>query len=58
MNLKQLKPRKAPNKAFLKLKPNRPEIEIFKKNLIQLLDRINDKESEEFHKLSQKNRIN
>jgi hypothetical protein len=50
MNLKQLKPRKALNKAFLKLKPNRSEIEIFKTNLIQLLDRINDKESEEFHK--------
>jgi len=39
MNLKQLKPRKALNKAFLKLKPNRSEIEIFKTNLIQLLDR-------------------
>jgi type I restriction-modification system DNA methylase subunit len=50
MNLKQLKPRKALNKAFLKLKPNRSEIEIFKTNLIQLLGRINDKESEEFHK--------
>ena len=50
MNLKQLKPRKALNKAFLKLKPNRSEIEIFKTNLIQLLDRINDKESEEYHK--------
>ena len=50
MNLKQLKPRKALNKAFLKLKPNRSEIEIFKTNLIQLLDRTNDKESEEFHK--------
>jgi len=50
MNLKQLKPRKALNKAFLKLKPNRSEIEIFKTNLIQLLDRINGKESEEFHK--------
>lgn len=50
MNLKQLKPRKALNKAFLKLKPNRSEIELFKANLIQLLDRINDKESEEFHK--------
>lgn len=50
MNLKQLKPRKALNKAFLKLKPNRSEIEHFKVNLIQLLDRTNETESEEFHK--------
>lgn len=50
MNLKQLKPRKALNKAFLKVKPNRNEIEGFKANLIQLLDRTNDTESEEFHK--------
>jgi hypothetical protein len=50
MNLKQLKPRKALNKAFLKLKPNRSEIEVFKTNLIQLLDRVTDKESEEYHK--------
>ncbi|WP_194850339.1 DUF7149 domain-containing protein [Nonlabens antarcticus] len=45
-----LKPRKAINKAFLKIKPNRTEIESFKTNLIQLLDRTNDTESEEFHK--------
>ncbi len=45
-----LKPRTALNKAFLKVKPNRTEIECFKTNLIQLLDRINDSESEEFHK--------
>jgi hypothetical protein len=45
-----LKPRKALNKAFLKVKPNRTEIESFKTNLSQLLDRINDNESEEFHK--------
>ena len=50
MNLKPLKPRKAINKAFLKIKPNRTEIENFKTNLIQLLDRTNDIESEEFHK--------
>lgn len=50
MELKELKPRKALNKAFLKVKPNRTEIEGFKTNLIQLLDRINDTESEEFHK--------
>ncbi len=50
MNLKELKPRKALNKAFLKVKPNRTEIEGFKTNLIQLLNRTNDTESEEFHK--------
>ena len=50
MTLKELKPRKALNKAFLKVKPNRIEIENFKTNLIQLLDRANDTESEEFHK--------
>jgi adenine-specific DNA-methyltransferase len=50
MILKQLKPRKALNKAFLRLKPNRTEIDGFKSNLISLLDRTNDTESEEFHK--------
>ncbi|MDX2195570.1 MAG: TaqI-like C-terminal specificity domain-containing protein [Cytophagales bacterium] len=50
MILKELKPRKALNKAFLKVKPNRTEIEGFKANLITLLDRTNDTESEEFHK--------
>src|SRR5690606_24841269 len=50
MNLNRLKPRKALNKAFLKVKPNRSDIERFKSNLIQLLDRTNDTESEEFHK--------
>jgi hypothetical protein len=50
MILKELKPRKALNKAFLKVKPNRTEIEGFKTNLITLLDRTNDTESEEFHK--------
>src|SRR5690554_3877379 len=48
--INRLKPRKALNKAFLKVKPNRTEIEQFKANLIQLLDRTNDTESEEFHK--------
>jgi adenine-specific DNA-methyltransferase len=45
-----LQPRKSLNKAFLKVKPIREEIEIFKSNLIKLLDRINEAESEEFHK--------
>ncbi|MEW5844952.1 MAG: Eco57I restriction-modification methylase domain-containing protein [Bacteroidota bacterium] len=50
MILKELKPQKALNKAYLKVKPNRTEIEGFKRNLITLLNSINDKESEEFHK--------
>ena len=50
MILKELKPKKALNKAFLKVKPNRADIETFKANLIILLDRTNDTESEEFHK--------
>lgn len=45
-----LNPRKALNKAFLKVKPIRSQIEEFKANLIQLLNRTNDTESEEFHK--------
>jgi adenine-specific DNA-methyltransferase len=38
------------NKAYLRLKPARHEIEVFKRNLISLLNRINPQESEEFHK--------
>ncbi|MCP9200586.1 N-6 DNA methylase [Gramella sp. GC03-9] len=49
-NFNILKPRKALNKAFLKVKPNRSQIERFKDNLKDLLDRTNDTESEEFHK--------
>lgn len=45
-----LKPKQSLNKAFLKVKPNRSAIESFKDNLIQLIDRINEPESEEFHK--------
>lgn len=50
MTLTVLRPKKALNKAFLKVKPNRTQIEAFKENLIQLLDRVNETESEEFHK--------
>lgn len=45
-----LNPRKALNKAFLKVKPNRTDIEKFKSNLVYLLDSIDVAESEEFHK--------
>jgi adenine-specific DNA-methyltransferase len=50
MNEKKLTPKKALNKAFLKMRPARSEIEAFKSNLVELLDRSNDHESEEFHK--------
>jgi hypothetical protein len=46
----KLNPKSSLNKAFLKVKPNRVEIEKFKSNLISLLDNINETESEEFHK--------
>lgn len=45
-----ISPRKALNKAYLKVKPIRSEIELFKGNLIKLLEHINDNESEEFNK--------
>jgi adenine-specific DNA-methyltransferase len=50
MNYSILKPRKALNKAFLKVKANRNEIELFKGNLAKLIDSINESESEEHHK--------
>lgn len=50
MSDKILKPKQAVNPAFRKVKPNRSAIESFKSNLIQLIDRINESESEEFHK--------
>jgi len=50
MKLTLVKPTKALNKAFLKVKPLRPEIDKFKANLIKLIEAINEKESEEFHK--------
>jgi len=50
MTLKQLSPKIALNKAFLKVKPTRAEINVFKANLTTLLNSINDAESEEFHK--------
>lgn len=50
MSQKILTPHKSLNKSFLKLKPNRKDIEDFKRNFITLFDRINEKESEEFQK--------
>ncbi len=46
----QLKPRQALNKAFLKVKPNRADMEGFKAALATLFDSVNPAESEEFHK--------
>jgi hypothetical protein len=45
-----IKPRKALNKAFLKIRPDRIGIELFKSKLILLLDSGKANESEEFHK--------
>ena len=46
MTIKLIKPKQALNKAFLKVKPNRLDIEGFKANLINLIDHTNDAESE------------
>ncbi|MBD2145197.1 TaqI-like C-terminal specificity domain-containing protein [Sphaerospermopsis sp. FACHB-1194] len=50
INFHKIQPRESLNKAFLKVKPNRNDIENFKKNLQNLIDKINESESEEFHK--------
>lgn len=50
MNINLLEPRKALHKAFLKIKPVRTHIELFKTQLIAVLNSCNEKESEEFHK--------
>jgi len=50
MQLALLSPRKSLNKAFLKVKPSRSEIELFKQNLIGLLDGLDETESEEHNK--------
>ncbi|MFN8290203.1 MAG: TaqI-like C-terminal specificity domain-containing protein [Chitinophagaceae bacterium] len=47
---KPVAPRIALNKSYLKVKPNRNDIEKFKAHVIELLDQINEKETEEFHK--------
>ncbi len=50
MNINILNPKQSLNKAFLKIKPVRAEIEKFKSELNRLFDRVNESESEEFHK--------
>ena len=46
----QLNPRQALNKAYLKVKPNRADMEGFKTALTTLFERVDPAESEEFHK--------
>ncbi len=42
--------KKSFNEAFLKVKPDRSQIESFKTNLSYYLNQIKESESEEFHK--------
>jgi hypothetical protein len=50
MEISLLNLRDSINKAYLKVKPNRTQIETFKKNITNLFDQIKESESEEFHK--------
>jgi adenine-specific DNA-methyltransferase len=50
MEINLLNLRDSINKAYLKVKPNRTQIETFKKNITNLFDQIKESESEEFHK--------
>lgn len=50
MLLNLMPPRESINKAYLKVRPNRSQIELFKKNVLYLLDNINDREGEEHNK--------
>jgi hypothetical protein len=50
MEINILNLRNSINKAYLKVKPNRTQIETFKKNITNLFDQIKGSESEEFHK--------
>lgn len=50
MKLAQLTSKQALNKAYLKEKVTRADIETFKSNLVEFLNNINEKESEEYFK--------
>lgn len=50
MKLNLNTPRQSLNKAYLKVKPHRDEIDKFKSNLIKFFDQISESESEEYHK--------
>ncbi len=47
MKLQEISLKKSLNKAYRLIKPKRPDIELFKSNLINLLGQIDEKESEE-----------
>lgn len=53
MNITTITPKKSLNKAFLKQKPIRDDIDLFKNNLVNLLNKIDEIEREE----NQKNHI-
>ena len=46
MEINLLNIRNSINKAYLKVKPNRSQIETFKKNISNLFDQIKESESE------------
>ncbi|MBN8567957.1 MAG: type II restriction endonuclease, partial [Flavobacteriales bacterium] len=50
MKLIPQSPKQSLNKAYLKQRPLRSQMDLFKAGLIGLLDKIDEKESEEFHK--------
>ena len=50
MEINILNLRNSINKAYLKVKPNRTQIETFKRNIANLFVQIKETESEEFHK--------
>lgn len=50
MKLTPQSPKQSVNKAYLKQRPLRSQMDLFKAGLIGLLDKIDEKESEEFHK--------
>ena len=50
MKLQIQPPKQSLNKAYLKEKISRSDIELFKKNLAVILDKIKNEESEEHHK--------
>ena len=50
MDLIQLTPKQSLNKAYLKEKVTRTEIESFKANLVEFLNNVNEKETEEYFK--------
>jgi len=50
MTITTISPKQSLNKAYLKEKVTRSNIELFKKNLIEFINGINEKESEEYVK--------